>query len=1439
MSGNTSNIQTEFNVLNKLLQKQKLIDKKYNIPSTYIQLDSSFRDRNNYNSQFDYTINIKENTTPNEICNSYPLYNFQGVNNRLLGSEIDPSGNDTQYILGSEPQVKFGGSGNTTNIFGSGNNIIPNLDGKLYSSSDVPYSSTINNYYNGLSINRYNNQKGVSVNINNWDQNGSYPNESTNINKYNSFSVVNKNYYNGKNKLSIDNNFIKSYDTDQEENFRHLKLYLINDIYKAELQWNIFIGSSGTTSLYNQNQTLLENISNTNTSYTYYNDDITNYLEEPLIKSPPQSMYIKCQVKLQYKINDNDIGDATENIAEFEDDDFIRKLEYNPVNNLSKDANDRLSSPHFTFTCVNKSNSGFGPIGTTQFYARLFLNDLVKSNEGFYHFNAKCNLNINSQQMIITGYDLNNKNEPFIVSTDIDTNTTVFTDSNPFLKIGRNFDFDNGQLIDLIEIGNSELHEVDLYLPVGDYRFYRVDNHVNQNKDPPIIIAGLGFILKYADTGETLTRYPTRILDVNSYTGFLTGEHAFSVVKNNDINGLLGWNKDNYWSINEGSVLNVSNPQEIVIHGGSNIDNFYKDYWLEDTTLPLSTIPGQNGNYDLSLHVNRFKKILKYDRITKKATLCDEDNRVGFLAENKNTGRSIEDNDFANMNINGDWANTIAWWRHDQQNDGTLAVENGLLLNGNDQFVNIHPTTTLFDNPNFTIQLWCYFNSNKRQILFNVNFGDNSVDQMQIVLDNNRFQFTIKKSTDTDTKSIESNENSFILNKLMHIVVTYNLGNYNIYIDGQDQTNRSDLMEELTINSPVTNDDIIKQNDYQIGFGIPENQNNVFLYGYIREFAIWNTGFDQTNITNLYNDGEPISANILPTNLQGYWKFNGTLQDYSSNNNDAILYQLTLQYITNDKTDEYPNNTGQNNDILQITSPVYETSIISTTELIKHNGSQELGGSSGWIPQDRYRIRKSLPHVMGWGFNEDRNGARPRTGRYSNITGNVTGGDDIENLNTGIVSEVNFTDFSGTGPTSGKDGAVFEFEIINPGKNFKVNTNNVYSNQRDINHTINNLFIEITQVDSIGAIQQARVAWPGSGFKIGENIIIYNGGDNDATIQITQIGQSIDISNGFLGKTTGNLSHAYGEYDNDYIYIPSKGPESNNAQERTQYNLTGYMNTIDPKTSNKNPEFINNYPVRSGETGVRKITKYITSNALYVTLNPLVNINWKLTNPDSEPSYSESSASLSNNNTNLCASNGIGIIVIGGEGYDTPVSGHKYDGSYSRVTYQSQYNRLPRDGYQNSYNWEILRSDKNGDQHLIKSQDINTKKLKIRLNHVILPNVELKNKIASHISDLSYIYVQINNQEENSNKLISNNPNSKHILFKVSINNIFNAKTKKFICLKGDQQIHTINFGTDQDIHVKILCPDGEILKLSTQDKILPQPIDPELQTNVLFEIIE
>ena len=299
-----------------------------------------------------------------------------------------------------------------------------------------------------------------------------------------------------------------------------------------------------------------------------------------------------------------------------------------------------------------------------------------------------------------------------------------------------------------------------------------------------------------------------------------------------------------------------------------------------------------------------------------------------------------------------------------------------------------------------------------------------------------------------------------------------------------------------------------------------------------------------------------------------------------------------------------------------------------------HKGVADSSGSTGWIPQDRYRIRKDIPNVMGWGFNEDRNGARPRTGYHSEIYGDVTGGQTPLDPSGGINSELGYREFSGTGPFNGQNGAVIDFVIdsVQNGKNFVAGDEWVYYasqtnyanspdlyNEKDDNN-ISNLYIRVKQIGENGEIIDAEVAWPCYGFREGQEAFIYNGDlSNTAKIIVKNVGQSIDISNGFLGKTTGNLSRIYNQYKNKIIYIPSKGPESFSSQTQTKYNLTGYMNTNVPLNIGKNPEYINSLPMKYKNTssdnipeatGTANIKAYITSQAKFIkrSKNDLYNI---------------------------------------------------------------------------------------------------------------------------------------------------------------------------------------------------------------------------------------
>ena len=410
-----------------------------------------------------------------------------------------------------------------------------------------------------------------------------------------------------------------------------------------------------------------------------------------------------------------------------------------------------------------------------------------------------------------------------------------------------------------------------------------------------------------------------------------------------------GWNSDNYWTFNEGSMLNISNPNEIMIHGGSDIDDYYKGYYLEDCTLPLSNLQNPDGtNNELNDPSNRFKKILSYDGSTKMAIISSE-NQTGFIAEDTISKKAIIDDNFINININSDRANSFCWL--------------------------------------------------------------------------------------------------------------------------------SDI------------------------------------------------------------SGTPVA--------------------------------------------------------------------------VKQQGSADCSGSTGWIPQDRYRIRKDKPLVMGWGYNEDRNAARPRIGYNSDIRGDLTGGSNWNT--TGYKNEINFREYSGTGPQKGMNGAASRISIVKPGKNFAISSSWVYTNVNYLennDNSVNNLYIEVLTIDENGGIVDARVAWPSGGFSVGQEVLIYSDIDvaNAATVRIEEIGQSIDISNGFLGKTTGVLSSNYNEYKGQLIYIPSRGPERKSSQTNTTYSLTGYMNTTIPESVNKNPEYISDLPCKynnnneydQNTTGVSPIQAYITSTARFV-----------------------------------------------------------------------------------------------------------------------------------------------------------------------------------------------------------------------------------------------
>ena len=121
----------------------------------YIEIDSSYRDRNLYPNPFDFTVIVSNkgnssnsNEALNPISNSYPIYNFQGPHPELLGIDKDFSGNDTRLKFGSNPVSRFGGTGeiNSFTKFHDINNFIVPILSSTYNLSTLDKVNNLVNF---------------------------------------------------------------------------------------------------------------------------------------------------------------------------------------------------------------------------------------------------------------------------------------------------------------------------------------------------------------------------------------------------------------------------------------------------------------------------------------------------------------------------------------------------------------------------------------------------------------------------------------------------------------------------------------------------------------------------------------------------------------------------------------------------------------------------------------------------------------------------------------------------------------------------------------------------------------------------------------------------------------------------------------------------------------------------------------------------------------------------------------------------------------------------------------------------------------------------------------------------------------------------------------------------------------------------------------------
>ncbi len=147
------------------------------------------------------------------------------------------------------------------------------------------------------------------------------------------------------------------------------------------------------------------------------------------------------------------------------------------------------------------------------------------------------------------------------------------------------------------------------------------------------------------------------------------------------------------------------------------------------------------------------------------------------------------------------------------------------------------------------------------------------------------------------------------------------------------------------------------------------------------------------------------------------------------------------------------------------------------------------------------------------------------------------------------------------------------------------------------------------------------------------------------------------------------------------------------------------------------------------------------------------------------------------------------------------------------------------------------KANENTSTMLINSNpDKNVHLCEIELLNLTLPFRIISSGYGGYITDYPYVYLHLYNEsgDKSINILTSNNPNSTKALFKVSTRP--ETSPGNFIVLKGcDKQ--TASFRPDMDIRLTVTLPNGTIILNDISDRFTPLFPDPFLQISIALAI--
>lgn len=129
---------------------------------------------------------------------------------------------------------------------------------------------------------------------------------------------------------------------------------------------------------------------------------------------------------------------------------------------------------------------------------------------------------------------------------------------------------------------------------------------------------------------------------------------------------------------------------------------------------------------------------------------------------------------------------------------------------------------------------------------------------------------------------------------------------------------------------------------------------------------------------------------------------------------------------------------------------------------------------------------------------------------------------------------------------------------------------------------------------------------------------------------------------------------------------------------------------------------------------------------------------------------------------------------------------------------------------------------------------------KIGLKYLVIPNQILNVSRGGRLDNYPYIYVQIYNDGNRGalNVMTSDNPNAALAVFKCPVDKNLYDRPTSFFTLKTPNKDQIVKFRPDQNIRITLTLPDGSIISNQLVDNMSPLFPNPLLQVNALFTLL-